>query len=155
MLEVLSFLRLDTVPSYVTGFPGGSRICLPMQETQVQLLGREDPPGKAMATHSSILAWRIPWTEEPGRLQSMGSQSWTWLRTCCTAFCLPIHLSVDTWVASALWLLQITLLLTWVYKQLSEWPLSILLGIYPEAKLLGSYGNSMFDFFEEPPYCFP
>ena len=42
-----------------------------MQETQVQSLGQEDPPEKRMATHSSILAWRTPWTEEPGRLQSM------------------------------------------------------------------------------------
>ena len=49
--------------------------CLPaMQETWVQSLGREDPPKKEMATHSSTLAWEIPWTEEPGRLQSMGSQ---------------------------------------------------------------------------------
>ena len=45
-----------------------------MQETQVGSLGWEDPLEKGMATHSSILAWRIPWTEEPGRLQSMGSQ---------------------------------------------------------------------------------
>ena len=45
-----------------------------MLETQVQLLGREDPPEQEMATHSSILAWEIPWTEEPGGLQSMGSQ---------------------------------------------------------------------------------
>ena len=45
-----------------------------MQETWVQSLGREDPLKKGMATHSSILAWRIPWAEEPGRLQSMGSQ---------------------------------------------------------------------------------
>ena len=43
-----------------------------MQETQVQFLGWEDPLEKEMATHSSTLAWRIPWTEEPGRLQSMG-----------------------------------------------------------------------------------
>ena len=43
-----------------------------MQETQVQSLGQEDPPEKAMATHVSILAWRIPQTEEPGRLQSTG-----------------------------------------------------------------------------------
>ena len=40
----------------------------------VQFLGQEDPPEKKMATHSSILAWESPWTEEPGRLQSMGSQ---------------------------------------------------------------------------------
>ena len=45
-----------------------------MQETQVQSLGGEDPLEEGMATHSSILAWRIPWTEEPGGLQSMGSQ---------------------------------------------------------------------------------
>ena len=50
------------------------RIHLPMQETWVQSLGREDPLEEGMATHSSILTWRIPWTEEPGRLQSMGSQ---------------------------------------------------------------------------------
>ena len=43
-----------------------------MQETWVQFLGREDPLEKEMATHSSIIAWRIPWTEEPGWLQSMG-----------------------------------------------------------------------------------
>ena len=45
-----------------------------MQETQVQFLGQEDPLEKEMATHSSILAWEIPWTEKPGRLQSMGLQ---------------------------------------------------------------------------------
>ena len=45
-----------------------------MQETWVQSLGQEDPLEKEMATHSSIFAWRIPWTEELGRLQSMGSQ---------------------------------------------------------------------------------
>ena len=45
-----------------------------MQETQVQSLGREDPMEKEMETHSSILAWKIPRTEEPGRLQSVGSQ---------------------------------------------------------------------------------
>ena len=45
-----------------------------MQDTEVQSLGWEDPLEKEMAIHSSILAWRIPWTEEPGRLHSMGSQ---------------------------------------------------------------------------------
>ena len=45
-----------------------------MQETQVKFLGWEDPLEKEMATHSSTLAWRIPWTKEPGRLQSMGLQ---------------------------------------------------------------------------------
>ena len=47
---------------------------LTMAETWVQSLGREDLLEKEMATHSSILAWKIPWMEEPGRLQSMGSQ---------------------------------------------------------------------------------
>ena len=47
---------------------------LAMQETQVRTLGQEDPLEEGKATDSSILAWRIPWTEEPGGLQSMGSQ---------------------------------------------------------------------------------
>ena len=50
-----------------------------MRETQVRSLSWEDPLEKAMAPHSSTLAWKIPWTEEPGRLQSMGSQSQTQL----------------------------------------------------------------------------
>ena len=50
-----------------------------MQKTQVQSLGQEDPLEKEMAIHSSILAWIMPWTEEPGRLHSTGSQSWTGL----------------------------------------------------------------------------
>ena len=45
-----------------------------VQETQVWSLGQEDPLEKGMATYSSILAWKIPWIEKPGRLQSMGSQ---------------------------------------------------------------------------------
>ena len=60
------------------GFPGGSAVKnLPaVQETRVQSLGGEDPLEEEMATHSSILAWEIPWTEEPKGLQSMGLQSW-------------------------------------------------------------------------------
>ena len=51
-----------------------------MRETQVRSLGGEDPVEKEMVTHSSILAWEIPWTEEPGRRQSMGLQkSWAQL----------------------------------------------------------------------------
>ena len=57
------------------GFPGGSVVKkLPaVWETWVRSLGQEDPLEKEMATHSSIFAWKIPWTEEPGGLQSMGS----------------------------------------------------------------------------------
>ena len=55
-------------------FPSGSvvRICLPVQEMWVKFLIQEDPQEEKMATHSSILALKIPWTEEPGGLQSMG-----------------------------------------------------------------------------------
>ena len=59
------------------GFHGdsdGKEYMLAIQETWVQSLGWEDPPEKEMATPSNILAWRIPWMEEPGRLQFMGSQ---------------------------------------------------------------------------------
>ena len=61
------------------GFPGGSVVKnLPVsagnEETWVQSLGQKAPLEEGMETHSSILAWRIPWTEEPGGLQSMGSQ---------------------------------------------------------------------------------
>jgi len=70
-----------------SGFPGGSVVKNPpaMQETQemqVRSLGWEDPLEKEMAPRSSILAWEIPWTEKPGRLQSMASQKcWTQLNS--------------------------------------------------------------------------
>ena len=67
---------------FSNGFSGGSGINRPPANAgdagdTGSVLGREDPLEKEMATHSSILAWRIPWTEEPGGLQSMGLQSWT------------------------------------------------------------------------------
>ena len=64
---------------FTSCFPGGSdgKASACVQEIQVQSLGREDPLEKEMATHSSTLAWKTPWTEEPGALQSMGSQSRT------------------------------------------------------------------------------
>ena len=64
-----------------------------MLETQVQSLGREDPLEKEMATHSTVLAWKIPWTEEPGGLQSVGSQSQT--RLSDFTFTLLIHVSEE------------------------------------------------------------
>ena len=64
----------------LTWWLSGKEISLLMQETQVQFQGWEDLLEKEMAILSSILAWRIPWTEEPGGLQSMGSpKSWTQL----------------------------------------------------------------------------
>ena len=72
-----SFLRLNNIP--LLGFPDGSAVKNPpavqeSQETQVRFLCQEDPLEEGMATHSSILAWRIPQTEESGGLPSMGSQ---------------------------------------------------------------------------------
>ena len=66
--------------SSIRGFPGGSAVKNPptmqeMQETRVRSLGQEDPLEEGTASHSSILAWRIPWKEEPGAPQSIGSQS--------------------------------------------------------------------------------
>ena len=70
---------------------------LPMQETRVQSLGQEEPLEKEMATLSHILAWEIPWTEEPGRLQSMGSQkSRTTAANALRAPCIPVRLSLIT-----------------------------------------------------------
>ena len=64
-------------------FPGGLVVNNPpaVPEMQVQSLGLKDSPQEEMATHSSILAWKIPWTEEPGGLQSMGSQESNTLST--------------------------------------------------------------------------
>ena len=64
------------VCAHVFGFPGGSdgKASSATQETQVRSLSREDPLEKEMAAHASALAWKIPWTEEPGGLQSMGSR---------------------------------------------------------------------------------
>ena len=71
-----------------------------IQETRVWSLGREDPLEKEMTTHSSTLAWRIPWREEPGRLQSMGSQrvghDWETEHTC-------MHVHLDIWSLLILW----------------------------------------------------
>ena len=67
--------RLSSSSSRMS-FPGGSAVkeCAAMRETWVRFLGQEDALEKEMATHSSTLAWKIPWMEEPGRLQSTGSQ---------------------------------------------------------------------------------
>ena len=72
---VSSMMRKELLPRH-QGFPGGSVVKnLPaMQEMRVQSLSQEDPLWKGMASHSSIFAWEIPWTEEHGRLESMGLQ---------------------------------------------------------------------------------
>ena len=58
----------------ISGFPGSSAVKPAVQEMRVQSLGQEDPLEKETASHSRILAWGIPWTEEPGRLQPMRLQ---------------------------------------------------------------------------------
>ena len=80
LIKTLYYFSLDFVIFVVCATSRASLVTqmvknLPaMQETRVQSLGQEVPLEKEMATHSSILAWKIPWTEEPGRLQSVGSQ---------------------------------------------------------------------------------
>ena len=74
-LKCAIYWVLTYVHTYKGIIPGGSVVKNPlaMQETQVQSLGQEDPLEKEMATHCNILAWETPWTEEPGRRQSLGS----------------------------------------------------------------------------------
>ena len=75
--ERASIKHLCWISTFNQGSPFEAQLVknLPtMQETRVRSLGQEDPLEKEMATHSSILAWRLPWTEEPGGLQSMGLQ---------------------------------------------------------------------------------
>ena len=67
VVKACTYQRDSLVTQMVTTLPA-------MQDTQVGSLSQEDPLAEVIATHSSILAWRIPWTEEPGRLKSMGSQ---------------------------------------------------------------------------------
>ena len=73
-IDTASLTRLRVCGElFAAGFPGGKNLPA-MQEVHVQSLGQEVPLERGMATHPSILAWRILWTEEPGRLQSAGSQ---------------------------------------------------------------------------------
>ena len=74
-VDTLRIIQILTAGKVQRGLVAQTVKCVPaMWETQVQSLGWEDPLEKEMATHSSILAWKIPWTEELGRLQSMGLQ---------------------------------------------------------------------------------
>ena len=84
------------------GLPRGSAVKnLPavqdVQETRVRSLGREDPLEEGVATHPTILLWRVPWTEEPGGLQSIGLQSQTRLKRLCMHACDLQTLSCGMW----------------------------------------------------------
>ena len=71
----MRYVNYISIKHYISSLVAQLVKSLPaMLETWVRSLGQEDPLEKEMATHSSTLAWKIPWTEEPGRLQSMGSQ---------------------------------------------------------------------------------
>ena len=72
--DILKCLPFVIALSWASLVAQWCRIHLSVQEMWIRSLGQEDPLEKEMATHSSILAWEIPWTEDPGRLQSMGSQ---------------------------------------------------------------------------------
>ena len=74
LISALLFMNLKDMLSKGSQVAQRLKHLPPVQETQVRSLGQEDPLEKEMVTHSSILAWRIPWTEEPNRLQSMESQ---------------------------------------------------------------------------------
>ena len=110
-----------------------------MQETRVWSLGREDPLEKGMAAHSSILAWRIPWTEEPGRLQPTGSQrvghDWVTLFTLYNIISLVICFiySIDSIYVFVLFLTKLLRLHLGLWVSCSlylKWPWK--LPIYPE-----------------------
>ena len=77
------------------------------KEIHFQSLGQEDPLDEGMAAHSSILAWRIPWTEQPGRLQSIGSQSWTRLKQLSTGNGRFSRFSFRKWNWSEFYLIKI------------------------------------------------
>ena len=84
--------RLTTLIVLPRWLSGKEYICLPVRETRVQSQAREDPTGEGNGNPSSILAWRIPWTEGPGGLQSMGCQrvGQGWM-TECMHMCARVH----------------------------------------------------------------
>ena len=84
----------------------GAKSLSAMQETWVRFLGQEDPLEKGMATHCSILAWRIPWSEEPGQLQSMGhkeSDTTEWLHSLFKVFLTLLLLLLSRFSRVQLW----------------------------------------------------
>ena len=106
-----------------------------MQEARVQFLGQEDPLEKEMATHSSIPAWRIPWTEEPGRLQSTGLQeSHNWeTKPPPPGKYMPVNLSPWSWNWAYMSLQKFPCALRnllVLYLLLVSWPLSSTFSIY-------------------------
>ena len=93
-MGIIDLISYHLITVWERGFPDGAGgkgpacQCREYNETWVWSLGQEDPLEKGMTTHSNILAWRIPWKEEPGMLQPMGLQSWTWPKWLST-YALP------------------------------------------------------------------
>ena len=132
-------------------------------ETQVQPWVGKIPPEKEMATHSSILAWEIPWTEEPGGLQSMGLQSWAWLNDQYTLGCKAFFLALCfEWDSFTPWVLGLVLCFklkfTFWLPGLENFFLALFVkrgfsprGLGWEFFPLGSFEASVFSFW----FCFP
>ena len=127
-----------------------------MQETQVQYLGLEDSLEKEIATHSNILAWRIPRTEEPGQLQSMGHTELGKTEHCMQEYffvnvyhiflitlSLSIHLSVDT-AFSLSQILQIMVQWVWEYRYICKY-ICISFAYILRSRIAGSYDCSIFN----------
>ena len=114
-----------------------------VDETQVRYLGWEDPLEKEMATHSNILAWRIPWTEKPGRLQSMGSKRvrYYWVtNTLSSVSGLLGYFHILTVVNNAAIKMDV---------QIISWRSAFsALGCIPGREIAASYVNSIFNFFK-------
>ena len=125
-----------------------------MQEMWVQSLDREDPLKKGIATLSSILAWRIAWTEEPGRLQSMGSQrvrhNWATKTSTSMDILHFVYPFINWWIHFPLlemWILFMNNAAMNVHVQVSVWAhIFIFLWYTSRSKMAGLYGNSILTF---------
>ena len=129
-----------------------------MKETQVWSLGREDPLEEGMATHSSSLAWRIPWTEEPGGLQSMGLQrvghEWVtnsfFSRTLTWFLFIPLYFTILVLSSTVLFIYSLTQI--FIQQTAPQWAIQILkmiqhafwttCWIWPNSFYVGVYINS-------------
>ena len=143
-----SLLWLNNIP-----FSGGSagKNLPAMQETWVWSLGQEDPMEKGMATHSSVLAWRISWTEELDGLQSIGSQSWTHLSNLylISHYIFLPHLLYPLYIDGCLGCFHVLAIMNSAAINIrvceSSW-IIVFSGYISRSRIAGSYGNAIFSF---------